>query len=180
MSHLLGELVGVLLLALVEPHVLEQHDRTRSDVDAREPIALEGYGHAQQVREPFGDRRERKLLVVLPFLGPAQMRHHQDLRFLVEGQVYRRQRRANARIAGHDAGADRHVQILANEDTLAGQVDIGHFDDLHGSAPHQCHLAFDHASVVSSMRLEKPHSLSYQAQALTSLIAIRVNPRFLL
>ena len=29
--------------------------------------------------------------------------------------------------------------------------------------------AFDQASVVSSMRLEKPHSLSYQAQTFTSV-----------
>src|SRR5271165_6523511 len=39
----------------------------------------------------------------------------------------------------------------------------------NASAPDPLHRAFDHASVVSSMRFEKPHSLSYQAQALTSV-----------
>ncbi len=32
--------------------------------------------------------------------------------------------------------------------------------------------AFDHAMVVSSMRFEKPHSLSYQAQTFTRLPSI--------
>src|SRR4029453_522988 len=44
---------------------------------------------------------------------------------------------------------------------LAAQVEVGH--------PQNGHFAqtFDHASVVSSMRFEKPHSLSYHEHTLT-------------
>ena len=75
----------------------------------------------------------------------------------------RRQRGADARIAGDHAILHRDVEILADQDALAAQVQIRHAQDFHRSGlRHQ-------ASVVSSMRLEKPHSLSYQAQTLTSV-----------
>jgi hypothetical protein len=46
--HLLRQLVLVLLLALVEAHVLEQHDLAGSAVDAVEPVALEAHLAAEQ------------------------------------------------------------------------------------------------------------------------------------
>ncbi len=80
---------------------------------------------------------------------------------LVERVADRRQRRANARIAGHHAVLDRDIEILADQDPLAAQVHVRHAQDLHD--------ALAQARVVSIMRLEKPHSLSYQAQAFTSV-----------
>ncbi len=75
------------------------------------------------------------------------------------------QRRANSRIAAHRSALDRHIQILANQHPLVAQIQAAHFGDLH----EELYLAFDQASVVSSMRLENPHSLSYHAQTFTSV-----------
>ena len=63
-GHLLREIFLVLLLALVEAHVLEQHGGARRAVDAVEPVLLERHGLAEQLGEPRGHRRERELLVV--------------------------------------------------------------------------------------------------------------------
>src|SRR5678816_1863704 len=94
-------------------------------------------------------------------LGTTEVRHHQHARACSARMLNRRQRRANTRVARHDAVLHRHVQILADQHALAAQVEVGH--------PQNGHFAqtFDHASVVSSMRFEKPHSLSYHEQTLT-------------
>ena len=80
----------------------------------------------------------------------------------VERVANGRQRRADARIAAHRAVLDRHVQILADQHPLAAQIQLR-------ICAVTLHDAFDQASVVSSMRLEKPHSLSYQAHTFTSV-----------
>ena len=90
------------------------------------------------------------------------MRHHEDFRARRHGLAQRRQRRTDAGIAGHHAVGHRHVQILTDQDPLAGERHIRHAPNFHQTA-------FDQATVVSSMRLEKPHSLSYQAQTFTSV-----------
>ena len=86
----------------------------------------------------------------------------------VERQAQRRQRGFDARRARDPAVLDWNVQVLADQHPLALEVEIRHADDFrrrHGWG----HFAAANASVVSSMRFEKPHSLSYHAQALTSL-----------
>src|SRR4029077_10461721 len=119
------------------------------------------HGLAEQVREAHRHRRQRQCFGRLPLLGPPEMRHHEDLGVLVERIADGRQRRADARIAGDDAVLHRYVQIFPDQDPLVAQVRVRHAQYLH--------VARDHASVVSSMRLEKPHSLSYQAHTLTSV-----------
>ena len=76
----------------------------------------------------------------------------------------RRQRRTNPRVARHLAVFHRHVQVLADENPLAGQCEVGHLDNRHGLA---FYFALTSATVVSSIRFENPHSLSYQAITLT-------------
>src|SRR5678816_1701279 len=97
-------------------------------------------------------------------LGTTEVRHHQHARACSARMLNRRQRRAYSRVARHDAVLHRHVQILADQHALAAQVEVGHSQNRHRQLRAQ---TFDHASVVSSMRLEKPHSLSYHAQTLT-------------
>src|SRR4051812_43447684 len=92
------------------------------------------------------------------------MRTDENLRPFFEGQLDGRQRRPDPGIAGDLAAFDGHVQIFANQDPLASEVLVHHAQHFHGLKPQE---AFDQAIVVSSMRLEKPHSLSYQEQTLT-------------
>ena len=97
----------------------------------------------------------------LPSSGRPRCDRTNTLRVLIERVADRRQRGANARIARDHTILHRHVQILPDQDPLVAQVRVRHPQDLHD--------AFDQASVVSSMRLEKPHSLSYQEHTFTSV-----------
>ncbi len=112
----------------------------------------------------------------LALLGPAEVRHQHDPRAGRQRLLDRRQRGADARIAGDDAVLDRHVEVLADQHALAGERHVLHAHDTRRDAPRRAaghgrgvHFARLQASVVSSMRFEKPHSLSYQAQTLTSV-----------
>src|SRR5580658_3486553 len=87
------------------------------------------------------------------------MREYENLRMLVQRIPDGRERRANTRIARDRSALHRNVEIFPDEDPLVAQVRIRHPQDLHDT--------FDHAIVVSSMRFEKPHSLSYQEKTLT-------------
>src|SRR5690606_37851073 len=111
-------------------------------------------------------------------LRPAEVRHDHDARAALEREADRRQRRVDARRARDAPVLDGHVQILADQHAPAGELEIGHLADCQGHA-----LSFSalvatkpsrdrspaNTTVVSSMRFEKPHSLSYHAQILTSL-----------
>src|SRR5260370_41537592 len=99
------------------------------------------------------------------------MRHDEHMVLRRQGRLDGGKRRSYASIAGHDAILHRNVQILANQHPFSGEIQAGHFFNFHfrGPRPFRRRYALDHASVVSSIRLEKPHSLSYQAQTLTSV-----------
>src|SRR3984885_4849821 len=89
------------------------------------------------------------------------MRQDEHLRVLVESVANGRECGANARVARDRSALDRDVEIFPDEDPLVAQVRIRH--------PQNFHDTFDHAMVVSSMRFEKPHSLSYQEKTFTSV-----------
>jgi len=81
-----------------------------------------------------------------------------------------------ARRAGLDRPDLRRAGFLLVEETgvgkehpFSGEIQAGHLSNFHFRGPRAVRrrYALDHASVVSSIRLEKPHSLSYQAQTLT-------------
>ena len=66
----------------------------------------------------------------------------------------------------------RHVEVGADEDPLAAEIEVGHAENGHrcrrryavqAGALAGAVAAVTNATVVSSIRLEKPHSLSYQA-----------------
>ena len=77
------------------------------------------------------------------------------LQYVTDG----RQRCADARVAGDYPGLHRDIQVFPDQDPLVTQVRVRHPQDFHDT--------FDHAIVVSSMRFERPHSLSYQAKTFT-------------
>jgi hypothetical protein len=124
--HLLRKLVLVLLLAVVEPHVLEQHDLARLARDAAEPFALEAHLLPEQLGEPDRHRSERELRVVDALLRTPEMRHQHHARARGERCLDSRQRRADPRIARDDAVLHRHVEILADQHSLAAQIHVGH------------------------------------------------------
>src|SRR5690606_31849378 len=150
--------------ALVEAHVLAEHRRPGRTIDTRKPFLAQRHRLSEQLRELRGDRRQRELLVVLPLLRTPEVREDEHLRVLVERVTDRRQRCADARVTRDDTILNRDVQVFPDQDPLSSQVRVRHLQDLHD--------AFDQATVVSSMRLEKPHSLSYQASTLTSVPSI--------
>ena len=88
------------------------------------------------------------------------MGHDHDAGAGVDRVAERREGGPDALVGRDPPALERHVQVLADEQPLPGERLLG--QKAHGSQP-----AAIAASVVSSMRLEKPHSLSYQEQALT-------------
>ena len=145
-------------------------------VDAVEPVLDQRHLAAEQLRQPHRHRRQRQLRRRLALLGPAEVRHQHDARARRERLLDRRQRGADARVAGDDAVLDRHVEVLADQHALAGERHVLHAHDPRRDAGRRAagrgrgdHGARLQARVVSSMRFEKPHSLSYQAQTLTSV-----------
>src|SRR6185437_15097455 len=185
--HFPREAVVVLLLAHVEAAVLEQHHLAGLHADAVHPVAHQGHLAAKELAQARGDRCERIGGRELAFLRAPEVRgdHHRGA--LVEREADARDRGADARVVGDRARSVlRHVQVRANEHALAGEVEVGHLQDFHGlpktivipaEPASACirreresigYFAAIHATATSSIRFEKPHSLSYQLDAFTS------------
>ena len=76
-----------------------------------------------------------------------------------------RHRRTDARVVGDVPGVVlRYIEVGADEHPLAADIDLGEALELHR---HARYFAAISATVVSSIRLEKPHSLSYQLDTFT-------------
>ena len=116
------QLFVVLLLALVEAHVLAEHDLAGLDRHAVEPVLHQRHAAgpaASDSRVATGASDSSGSY--LPSSGRPEMRHQDDPRALVERHADGGQRRADARVAGDLAVLDRHVQILADQHALAGR-----------------------------------------------------------
>jgi hypothetical protein len=132
-GHAARERLVVLLLALDESHVLGERHLARGDLDAFEPVAHQRHRPAQQLRQPRRDRRQaerRVLLVAGTGLRAPEVRHHQQSRAAIEREADRGQRGQQARVAGDAAVLHRHVQVFADQDALAAQIELGH--QFHG------------------------------------------------
>src|SRR5579872_1969862 len=92
------------------------------------------------------------------------MREDEDLRALLQSPTQGRHRGPDAGVAAHGPVLHRNIEVFADEDAFLAQVQVRQTQDLHDT--------FDQATVVSIIRLEKPHSLSYQAHAFTRLPSI--------
>src|SRR5689334_5967178 len=66
------------------------------------------------------------------------MRREHEARALLERTAYSRKRCAYTRIVRDLAIFHRHVEIDTDEDPLLAQVEIGHFDDVHGACEESC------------------------------------------
>ena len=95
------------------------------------------------------------------------MGEQNDLRAVLAQRLDRRKHAFDARRIGHGARFDGDIEIGTDENAFAfhiepidgldaGKIYIGH-------AVPRCHSRRPIATAVSLIRLEKPHSLSYQA-----------------
>jgi hypothetical protein len=126
LRHPLCERVVVLFLALLEAHVLAEHELAGLHVDAVEPARRERHFGSQQLAELRGDRGEGALRIRLAGLRPSQVRHHEHACARAERGTQRRERGVDPRRARDLAVFHGHVEILADQHALAAQVEIGH------------------------------------------------------
>ena len=136
-----GELAGqrfvVLLLALVQAAVLEQHDLARLHFDAIDPVGDQRHFAAEQFAQARGDRRQRVFRLERAFGRTTQVRRHHHGGAGFERHPDARHRGADAGVFGDAAGVVlRDVEIGADEDALPGDfalgAQIGKADDVHG------------------------------------------------
>jgi len=160
--HLPGKRLIILGLACVEAHVLTEDELTgcRCDLSAIEPVTNHRHLTPEQFTESLCHRGQRGLGVKASGLGSAQVTHHHHPGAGGEQPLKRRECCLQAGFIGDCAVFQRNIQVLANQHALARNIDIIQRANGH-------YLACIIATVVSSMRLEKPHSLSYQEQTLT-------------
>jgi hypothetical protein len=140
MSHsaaiLLRQLFVVLLLALVEAAVLQQHHLAGRDLHAIDPAGNQRHLAAEQFAHACSHRRQGILGLELALGRPAQVRsdHHRGAglqRLLDAGHAG-----ADSGVLGDLAGIVlRHVQVGTDEDTLtrhlAGGDEIGKTKNVH-------------------------------------------------
>ncbi len=168
--HLGRERRIVLLLAGVIAGVLHQdHPAGRQRVDRRpggraDAVVGEGDRRAQQPGERPGHRLQRHLGHALA-LGPVEMGEQHHFRALPRQRPDGRQRGLQAGIVADRAVMHRHVEIDAHQRALVLDVGVGEAAEAH-------QIRRPIATAVSAMRLEKPHSLSYQLSTDTNLLSI--------
>src|SRR5204863_41962 len=153
----------------IEAAVLEQNDvaglERRVPCAAIDPVADERYLAAEQLAQSHGDRSERIGGAELTFDRPAQMRCHHHGAAARERVATARYRRADH---CRDA-ADQHSRAECKREPAMLAVGFANGRRVRGKRVHGTgHLALMSATVVSSIRFENPHSLSYQLDTLTS------------
>src|SRR5690606_16736443 len=103
-------------------------------------------------------------------LRPPEVRREDEPSALLEDVPDRRETRPNPRIVGDRRTAalvlERDVVVDAQEDALPAERDL--VDDAEARA----HSLWPMCRITSTMRQEKPHSLSYQLRTLTSRFSI--------
>src|SRR5262249_28421080 len=98
------------------------------------------------------------------------MRRHHHCRAGFERLLDCRQRGPDARVVGDGRGVVlRYVQVGADENAFAAEVELRHALELHYFAVATSAPTSAKAAATSSIRLEKPHSLSYQEHTFTSV-----------
>ena len=133
-GKLRGQSGVVLFLALEKTHILKQGHRTGSRLGFFQRGG-EGNRFAQQLGKAGGHGLEGELLFILPFCGAAQMRKQHHARAFFKGRGNGGQRSADALVVGYLSVLHGHVQVFANHNGFAGQVQILHFLDGHMRSP---------------------------------------------
>src|SRR5690606_6245415 len=173
LRQLAGEVLVVGLFTGMEAEVLEEEDLAAlevvDDLGHALPHAVVGdddLGVGKQLAQPLADREHGVLRDDSP-LGTPQVRSQDDPGSAVERVPNGRQGGADPRVVGDPTVLERNVEIHPDEDSLPRQVQLvqGANRHLHSLPGAQPRVAIIRAT--STMRLEKPHSLSYQARTLT-------------
>src|SRR5580704_1697919 len=121
----------------MEAHVLEKKDFAIAERfalgfgDRAGAIRGKANGFADQRFKFFGDREKRKF-GIRTALGASEMRGDYQAGALLNGKAQRRDGFANARVVGYDAVLERDVEVNADEDALAAEVEIVDGEFVHG------------------------------------------------
>jgi prepilin-type processing-associated H-X9-DG protein len=138
-AYLLRGFFDVLLLALVDAAVFQQHDFAFGDIEtAIDPILDQAHRLAQLGGHDIGHRLEGDFLGPLAFGRTAQVGGDHDLGASLDGVLDGRHGGGDAGVGSDFAFLDGHVQVGADEDAFALQVEVGHTEEFgHCSAPVQ-------------------------------------------
>ena len=158
----------VLLFLGVEAEVLEKDHAAARTVDhlhgilrrRADAVVDELHGPSEQLREVTCDGRQAELRVRLS-LRPTEMAGEDDGGAAIERVSNRRQRRRDPRVVGDPAVLQRNVEVDANEDALALEVEVLDRELRHYSP------FLTSIRRRSTHRLEYPHSLSYHERTFT-------------
>ena len=127
-AYFLRGLLDVLLLALVEAAVLQQHHFAGGDIEAAvDPVA----DHAHRLAELGCDMTSATGLREFssensPSVGTTEVGRDHHLGAGLEAVLDGRHGGGDAGVGGDLAVLDRHVEVGADEDALALEVEIGH------------------------------------------------------
>src|SRR5690348_1327646 len=177
--HLFGKDRIVGFFARMKAGVLEQEDvaiaqlRDRRPGDSADAIV----GERDRLAEFLGQGRRHRLQRHggnALSLRPVEMREQDNACALVGELAHGRRLTRDARHIGDGAILHRHVQVETDQYPFAANIEV-----IESLEPVQTRLRFapDQSSLpiataVSAMRLEKPHSLSYQLMTPTKLPSI--------
>jgi hypothetical protein len=136
-GHLAGQFLVVLLLALVEAAVLQQHHFAGGHLHAIDPVRHETHRLAQQFGQACGHGGERVLGLEFTLGRAAQVAGHHHGGASVQRQADAGHAGADAGVFGDVAGVVlRHVQVGTDEHALALglalSAQIGKTDECHG------------------------------------------------
>ena len=143
-SEGLGDLGIILLLALVKADVLEHEDLARLEgLDGGSGLLAvgvvdEGHVQAGELGELGGDGLEGELGLEAGAVRAAEVAHEDDAGVVLDQVVDGRQGGLDAGGVANDAVLDRHVEVNADEDALAVDVDVA--DGLLGESHVQSFL----------------------------------------
>ncbi len=175
LGELLREAVVVLLFFRVEAEVLEQADlagaQIEDDLLRRVADAVVRHVHfdAEELREraPHGSSENSGSW---PFLRPPEVAREDHARAALDRVLDGRERLADARVVGDRCpSVQRDVEVDAEEDALVLDRQISdRRDAVERSRPWRSELRAT-SSASSTMRFEKPHSLSYQLKTFAKL-----------
>ena len=188
--HLLNEFGIVLFLPDVSAAVFKNHDFTGFYVNAVEPVFFKADRHAEHLAERFGNFCQAVLFSEFAFLRTSKVgaNHHTGTAF--QSHLHGRHGFFQAMIVSNVAFCiSWDIHVGTNKNTLSfKRAFVDQFFkcfDFHGSfllnqTPTKrglikCfknYFALYIATAVSSILQEKPHSLSYQATAFTSVPSI--------
>ena len=127
----------------VEAQVLEQHDAGGAGLGQRgghglaDGVGREDHPAVEKLRQALADGQQGKS-GIRGAPGAAEMRPHDEGRPALEGQPQGREGGADARIVVDDAFADRDVEVDADEEPPAVELDVA-----DGSLGHDCDSGVD-------------------------------------